>query len=163
MNASKDLESGGTGFSNPWKNFPQRSRLHACRAPAVALSWAQVKTTLPANSIEEDKMEADSRKTILRRWHALHQGEGLKHAMRVCRILWALGFIACLATIACVLLGLHPIFPTLISAVMGWLVAESNALRTRLSQWPVMESYINWDRVQSDLNVEIKYISNQRT
>jgi hypothetical protein len=34
---------------------------------------------------------------------------------------------------------------------MGWVVAESNALRTRLAQWPVFMTYIDWKRVDEDL------------
>ena len=37
------------------------------------------------------------------------------------------------------------------SAMMGWVVAERNALRTRIAQWSVFKTYIDWSRVEEDL------------
>jgi hypothetical protein len=34
--------------------------------------------------------------------------------------------------------------------VAGWVVAERNALRLRISQWPIFSAYIDWDRVHQD-------------
>ncbi len=34
---------------------------------------------------------------------------------------------------------------------MGWVVAESHALRTRLAHWPIFKSYIDWKKVEEDL------------
>ena len=46
---------------------------------------------------------------------------------------------------------LHPAFVAIAAAVTGWVIAESNALRTRLAQWPIFKSYIDWKKVEEDL------------
>ena len=47
--------------------------------------------------------------------------------------------------------GLHPGFIAIASAAVGWIIAERNALRSRISQWPIMRNYIDWQRVRADL------------
>jgi hypothetical protein len=47
--------------------------------------------------------------------------------------------------------GLHRAAIALLAAIGGWLIAESNALQTRMAQWPIFKQYINWERVAADL------------
>lgn len=42
-------------------------------------------------------------------------------------------------------------FVAVAAAAMGWVIAERNALRTRLGQWPIFKTYIDWNRVEEDL------------
>ncbi len=91
------------------------------------------------------------RKRLLNRWNALHDSAGLRRAGAFARVLWLIGVILLLV----VVFGLYYRFPTAVvagvAAVMGWVIAESNALRARISQWPVVQTYIKWDRVSDDL------------
>jgi len=46
---------------------------------------------------------------------------------------------------------LPPIVLVAVSAVMGWVIAERNALKSRITQWPTFANYIDWARVSNDL------------
>jgi hypothetical protein len=50
-----------------------------------------------------------------------------------------------------VIYRLHPALVVVAAAGMGWVIAERNALRTGLAQWPVFKTYIDWKRVEEDL------------
>ena len=67
------------------------------------------------------------------------------------RVLWVVGLVLFLFVVLGVLYHLHPALIAVAAAVMGWVVAERNALRTRIAQWPIFKSYIDWRRVQDDL------------
>jgi len=67
------------------------------------------------------------------------------------RILWIAGLLLCIVVIFGISYGLHPVVVAIAAVVMGWVIAERNALRTRLSQWPILRRYIDWKRVQEDL------------
>ena len=67
------------------------------------------------------------------------------------RVLWMVGLVLCLFVVFGVVYRLHPALIAIAAAVMGWVIAERNALRTRAAQWPIFRSYIDWKRVQDDL------------
>ncbi|MHB8866729.1 MAG: hypothetical protein ACYC6N_30580 [Pirellulaceae bacterium] len=95
-------------------------------------------------------MNTDTRQ-LLSRWQSLKKDGGLQHAASMARMLWFVGLLLCLFVVFGVVCRLHPALIAAASAVMGWVVAERNALRTRLSQWPVFTTYIDWKRVEEDL------------
>ena len=99
-------------------------------------------------------METGMRQNILKRWQSLHEGGGLRQARRVTLILRVASLLALVAVFAGIALGVHPAIVALLAAAMGWLIAETNALRLRLAQWPIMEAYIDWARVRADANTE---------
>ena len=68
------------------------------------------------------------------------------------RVLSIVGFVLLMFVVFGVIYGLHPVLIAVAAAVMGWVVAERNALVTRAAQWPIFKSYIDWKRVQNDLN-----------
>lgn len=88
---------------------------------------------------------------LLTRWQSLRDGKGMERATSVARGLWLAG----LALFLFVFLGIYFSFPevavTVAAAVMGWVIAESNALRLRIAQWATVASYIDWGRVGDDL------------
>jgi hypothetical protein len=90
-------------------------------------------------------------KQLLCRWQALEKGGGLQHAASRARALWFVGLALCLFVVFAVFYRLHPAFVAVAAAAMGWAVAESNALRSRLAQWPIFKTYIDWKRVEEDL------------
>ena len=91
---------------------------------------------------------------LLDRWERLRSGTGLARATSASRALWLIG----LALFFVVVLGLYYRLPpaalVAASAVMGWVIAERNALKARLAQWATISSYIDWERVRNDLGGE---------
>ena len=90
-------------------------------------------------------------KQLLSRWQSLEKDGGLRRADSMARVLWGVGLVLFLFVVLGVLYHLHPALIAVAAAVMGWVVAERNALRTRIAQWPIFKSYIDWRRVQDDL------------
>jgi hypothetical protein len=93
-------------------------------------------------------------KQLLTRWQALEKDAGIQRAASSARMLWVAGFVLCIFVVFAIVYRLHPAFIAIASAVMGWVVAERNALRTRLAQWAIFKSYIDWKRVHEDLRNE---------
>jgi hypothetical protein len=95
-------------------------------------------------------MNTDTRQ-LLNRWQSLKEDGGLQRAALMARTFWFVGLLLCLLVVLGVICRLHPALIAVASAAMGWSVAERNALRTRLAQWPVFKTYIDWNRVEEDL------------
>jgi hypothetical protein len=91
-------------------------------------------------------------KQILGRWRALDEGCGLRRAALLARILWITGFLLTVFGAYAVVARLNPIFIAVAALAVGWLIAERNALRQRLEQWPIFKTYLDWNRVRQDLN-----------
>jgi hypothetical protein len=90
-------------------------------------------------------------KQLLSRWQSLEKNSGLQHAALKARALWFVGLVLCLFVVLAVIYRLHPAFVAVAAAAMACVVAESNALRARLAQWPIFKTYIDWKRVEEDL------------
>jgi hypothetical protein len=93
----------------------------------------------------------DHTKSILTRWQTLEGGEGLKKVRFYSYVLWLVGLLSCIFTVVGVAIGINPIATAISAAITGWIVAETNALRNRISQWPIFQRYIDWKRVHEDL------------
>jgi hypothetical protein len=93
-------------------------------------------------------------KHLLARWKALKDDDGLQRAGSAARVLWFVGLALSLFVIFVILYPLHPAMIAIAATAMGWVVAESNALRTRSTQWPIFCQYLDWQRVQQDLKNE---------
>jgi hypothetical protein len=91
-------------------------------------------------------------KQLLARWQSLAKDGGLQRADSTARVLWVAGLVLLLFVVFALVYRLHPAFVAVAAAVMGWVIAERNALRTRSAQWPIFKSYIDWKRVQQDLS-----------
>ena len=46
----------------------------------------------------------------------------------------------------------NSIFIALVSAVIGWSIAERNALRSRINLWPKLEKYLSWEAIHERLS-----------
>jgi hypothetical protein len=95
-------------------------------------------------------MNSDT-KQLLTRWQSLREERGLQRAATAARTLWFVGLALCIFVVFGVVYSLHPALIAVGAAAMGWVTAERNALRTRASQWPIVQNYIDWNRVQNDL------------
>src|ERR1041384_452431 len=93
----------------------------------------------------------DETKQLLARWQSLEKDGGLRRADSTARVLWIVGLVLFLLVVFGLVYGFHPALIAVAAAVMGWVIAERNALRTRAAQWPIFRSYIDWKRVQQDL------------
>ena len=90
-------------------------------------------------------------KQLLTRWQALENSGGLQRADATARWLWIVGLVLCLFVVFAVSYRLHSVFIAGPAAALGWVIAESNALRTRLAQWPIIKTYIDWKKMDEDL------------
>src|ERR1051325_11207244 len=93
-------------------------------------------------------------KQLLTRLRSLEKGGGLRRADSTARVLWIVGLVLLLLVVFGLVYRLHPALLAVAAAVMGWVIAERNALRTRVAQWPIIRSYIDWKRVEQDLKDE---------
>lgn len=93
-------------------------------------------------------------KQLLSTWLALENGDGLQRAASRVRILSIVHFVLFVLIVVSVGLKLNPAAIAAGAAILGWVTAERNALRTRASQWPIFKRYIDWKLVQADLNKE---------
>jgi hypothetical protein len=96
-------------------------------------------------------MDPHSKKLLLR-WQALQKSDGLQRASSLARALWFSGFVLCLVVVFGIVYLWSPVAIAVAAAAMGWVIAESNALRSRLAQWPFFSRYIDWRRVEEDLS-----------
>jgi hypothetical protein len=90
-------------------------------------------------------------KQLLTRWQSLEKNDALRRAGATARLLWIVGFVLGLSVLFAVVYRLHPAFVALPAAAMGWVTAESNALRLRVAHWAVFRNYIDWEKVEEDL------------
>ncbi len=90
-------------------------------------------------------------KQLLTRWHELEAGDGLQRAVATARVLWLIGLVLAGFVALALVYRLPTAFVAVAAAVMGWTIAERNALRTRAAQWPIFRSYVDWERVKQDL------------
>ena len=90
-------------------------------------------------------------KQLLTRWQSLEKDDGVKRATSKARALWIIGLMLFIFVVFAVVYRLHPALIAVAATVMGWVIAESNALRTRLAQWPIFRAYIDWKKVEEDL------------
>ena len=93
-------------------------------------------------------------RNLLLRWHSLEKEDGLRRAKTVVRVLWFVGLALFLFIGFGIVYKLHPIAIAVASAVMGWVIAERDALRTRLVQWPAIRRYVDWKLVEEDLRTD---------
>jgi hypothetical protein len=89
---------------------------------------------------------------ILRSWMTLKDGDGIRRARCTSRILSLAALVLTVIVVFGVVRGGMP--ATLLVAMsisIGWLLAERNAIDLRRRQWPFVSRYIDWNRVQNDL------------
>jgi hypothetical protein len=89
--------------------------------------------------------------SLLSRLDSLEKGDGVRRAKLVSRVLFVLGLLLAAFVGVAIAYGFHPAFIAVPAAAVGWVIAERNALRSRISQWPIMRNYIDWQRVKADL------------
>src|ERR1700760_4534499 len=96
-------------------------------------------------------MESRTR-SVLTRLVSLEFGDGLRHAATVSRALFGVVLLTAVFAGFAIAYQLPSAVVGLAGVAVGYLIAERNALRSRIAQWPAFRSYIDWQRVRGDLN-----------
>ena len=87
-------------------------------------------------------MDQKTRKLLLR-WRSLLEDERtLKAVQSRSRVFNVIGLRCCCFVVFGVIFGLNRIAIAVAAAVAGSMAAEMNALRMRLTQWPIFKQYI---------------------
>jgi len=90
-------------------------------------------------------------KRLLLRWQALSQSGALQGTKSMALTLWIVGLVLTVLVMVGIAKGLSPILVACGAAFVGWIIAESNALRSRIAQWKTFQSYLDWKRIEEDL------------
>jgi hypothetical protein len=70
------------------------------------------------------------------------------------RALWVVGLLLALLAPYAIVVRLSQAISAVAAGVCAWVIAEGNALRTRIAQWSTFKEYVDWSRVQRDLGNE---------
>jgi hypothetical protein len=90
-------------------------------------------------------------KRLLARWHALSHADGLQRAKSMALTLWIVGLAVTIFVVVAIAKGFDATLIAVGAAVVGWIIAETNALRTRIAQWSTFKTYLDWQRIEKDL------------
>src|SRR5262245_53625905 len=95
------------------------------------------------------------RSEFLSRWSALESGSGLGEARAVSKRL-SLSSLAICAFTAIAGLYFSPFSLVFVipGIMIGYLIAERNALDSRAKQWAIFREYIDWPKVRQDLQAD---------
>jgi hypothetical protein len=90
--------------------------------------------------------------TVLKRWKALKDSDGIQRTQRFSRHLSLAALLLCFpVAYGCLYGGLPSWLLVAMSITIGWLLAERNALDNRVKLWPTINKYIDWSHVDRDL------------
>ena len=92
---------------------------------------------------------------LLKRLLSLEEGDGIRRATSLSRILFVIGLLLSVFVGYAIVYRLHPALIAAAALVVGFVIAERNALRSRISQWPIFRGYIDWQRVRADLKRDV--------
>jgi hypothetical protein len=92
---------------------------------------------------------------LLKRLRSLEEGDGIRRATSLSRILFVIGLLLSMFVGYAIVYRLHPALIAAAALVVGFVIAERNALRSRISQWPIFRGYIDWQRVREDLKRDV--------
>lgn len=90
-------------------------------------------------------------KHLLLRWYSLSQSDSLRRAKSMALTLWIVGLVVFVLVAVAIARGASPVLIACGAAVAGWVIAETNALRTRIAQWDTFKKYLDWQRIEQDL------------
>lgn len=92
-------------------------------------------------------MDQDS---YLEQWKALKKDGGIEIASSRSTTLFVVGASLTVVVALLVYLQAHVALVALVSAAIGWVIAERNALKSRIALWPKLEKYLNWELINAD-------------
>ena len=90
--------------------------------------------------------------SVLTKWVALKHGDGIVRAKKVSYYLSLITLALCFPVVFGCINGQVPAWLLVaLSIAIGWLIAERNALDDRARLWPTISNYIDWSKVERDL------------
>ena len=90
-------------------------------------------------------------KKILLRWKALSHPDGLRRT-RLLAFWLRLISMGCMCLVVFAVALKLSVFLVVVGALgVGWLGGEAEALRNRLSQWGTFSQYLDWSRIERDI------------
>jgi hypothetical protein len=92
---------------------------------------------------------------LLKRLRSFEEGDGIRRAKSLSRILFVIGLLLSIFVGYAIAYRLHPALIAVAAVVVGFVIAERNALRSRISRWPIFRGYIDWQRVREDLKRDV--------
>lgn len=92
----------------------------------------------------------DQERKTLKRWIAIEDGTGIDVATRIKRLLFVVGMCLSILILFSIVHGFHPAIVSVLSVLLGWSLAEGNALRSRIEQWPHIRKYLNWKLIREN-------------
>lgn len=98
-------------------------------------------------------MNTKSRNLLLR-WHSLEKEDGLRRAKATVRVFSFVGLALSIFIVFGIVYKVHPIAIAVAAAALGWVIADRQALRSRLVQWPAIRRYFDWKLVEEDLRTD---------
>ena len=92
----------------------------------------------------------DQEQETLQRWVAIEDSTGIDAALRMVKNL-TVGSISLTILIVCAFyFNFHPAIVSVLSILLGWSVAERNALRSRIKLWPQLRKYLDWKLIREN-------------
>jgi len=88
----------------------------------------------------------------LEQWLTLKEGSGIKSARSKTMKLQFIGISLTVAVSLLIYFQVHSAFIAIVSVAIGWVIAERNALRSRIKLWPKLEKYLNWELINEHIS-----------
>jgi hypothetical protein len=95
-------------------------------------------------------IDAETKRLQLR-WQALNKQGGSQRAKSMALTLWIFGFTVVVVIAVAIANGHSAVLVACGGAVVGWIIAETNALRSRIAQWKTFQRYLDWARIEQDI------------
>ena len=94
-------------------------------------------------------MEEDA---YLKKWKYLKEGGGIERASSMSTSLFFIGVFLSVVVVLLIYFQAHSSIVATASVAIGWVVAEKNALRSRVAMWPKLEKYLNWELINEHIS-----------
>jgi hypothetical protein len=81
------------------------------------------------------------------------RGDGIEKGRQWVRYLSIVAFVfTAIAVFLSTLKGIWPLLLFVPGVAVGWLLAERNALQSRIEQWSTLSEYLDWPKIERDFN-----------
>lgn len=87
---------------------------------------------------------------ILETWISIKEAGGPIKARKTVNLLLLIGISLSVLIAILVYLRVNPILYVALSIILGWSIAERNALTVRIKMWPKLDKYLNWELISKN-------------
>ncbi|MDF1691692.1 MAG: hypothetical protein P1U47_04940 [Zhongshania sp.] len=85
--------------------------------------------------------------SYLKQWTELKEGSGIENASFISIKLFITGAFLSILVALLIFFQVHSAFVAIVSVAIGWVIAERNALLSKIALWPKLEKYLNWELI----------------